>query len=126
MTTSDSGKQLKKRKTSVKASRQVELKNVNGSESKQDVNIVVNKEEPWTLLVHKKVQSEWIAYNPTSMRKPDPSFSSLRLLSWNVNGLRALLKGKEPNPIVGLAQREKFDVLCLQETKLQVSMLFSF
>lgn len=46
----------------------------------------------------------------------------LKLMSWNVNGLRALLK-LEGFSALQLAQREDFDVLCLQETKLQASIL---
>jgi exodeoxyribonuclease-3 len=41
------------------------------------------------------------------------------MISWNVNGLRALLKRKDENSFVQLTKRENFDVLCLQETKLQ-------
>lgn len=57
------------------------------------------------------------------MRPPQPSkdTKSLRLMSWNVNGLRGLLK-LEGFSALQLAQRENFDVLCLQETKLQVSI----
>ncbi|KAK9291029.1 hypothetical protein L1049_009212 [Liquidambar formosana] len=51
-----------------------------------------------------------------------PPFSGdkkfVKLMSWNVNGLRALLKS-ESFSALQLAQREDFDVLCLQETKLQ-------
>ncbi|XP_020237971.1 DNA-(apurinic or apyrimidinic site) lyase, chloroplastic isoform X2 [Cajanus cajan] len=76
--------------------------------------------EPWTVLAHKKPQKGWIAYNPRTMRPPplaqDTKF--VKLLSWNVNGLRALLK-LEGFSALQLAQREDFDVLCLQETKLQ-------
>ncbi|KAK1278597.1 Apurinic endonuclease-redox protein [Acorus gramineus] len=43
---------------------------------------------------------------------------SVKLMSWNVNGLRALLK-LESFSALQLAQEENFDVLCLQETKLQ-------
>ncbi|GLT45206.1 hypothetical protein SLA2020_190550 [Shorea laevis] len=42
----------------------------------------------------------------------------MKLMSWNVNGLRALLK-LEGFSVLELAKRENFDVLCLQETKLQ-------
>ncbi|KAH7846832.1 hypothetical protein Vadar_026183 [Vaccinium darrowii] len=41
-------------------------------------------------------------------------------MSWNVNGLRTLLK-LEGFSALHLAQREDFDVLCLQETKLRFS-----
>lgn len=49
----------------------------------------------------------------------------VKLLSWNANGLRALLK-LEGFSALQLAQREDFDVLCLQETKLQVEYWQSF
>ncbi|KAL6273014.1 hypothetical protein ACE6H2_023706 [Prunus campanulata] len=80
--------------------------------------------EPWTVLAHKKPQKDWIPYNPRTMKLPplarDTKF--LKLMSWNVNGLRALLK-LEGFSALQLAQREDFDVLCLQETKLQASIL---
>ncbi|OVA07081.1 SAP domain [Macleaya cordata] len=76
--------------------------------------------EPWTVLAHKKPQQGWIPYNPRTMRPPplaaDTQF--VKLISWNVNGLRALLK-LEGFSALQLAKRENFDVLCLQETKLQ-------
>lgn len=76
--------------------------------------------EPWTILAHKKPQKHWVAYNPRTMRPPPLSgnVNSVKLMSWNVNGLRALLK-MEGFSALQLAQRENFDVLCLQETKLQ-------
>ncbi|KAF8027305.1 hypothetical protein BT93_E0268 [Corymbia citriodora subsp. variegata] len=76
--------------------------------------------EPWTILAHKKPQKHWVAYNPRTMRPPPLSqnVNSVKLMSWNVNGLRALLKMKGFSALQ-LAEREKFDVLCLQETKLQ-------
>ncbi|XP_022743632.1 DNA-(apurinic or apyrimidinic site) lyase, chloroplastic isoform X2 [Durio zibethinus] len=80
----------------------------------------VNQNEPWTIIAHKKPQKGWIAYNPRTMRRP-PSMGNtkvVKVLSWNVNGLRALLK-VEGFPALELAKRENFDVLCLQETKLQ-------
>ncbi|KAM1109728.1 hypothetical protein EV2_009424 [Malus domestica] len=81
--------------------------------------------EPWTVLAHKKPQKDWIPYNPRTMKRPllprDTKF--VKLMSWNVNGLRALLK-LEGFSALHLAQREDFDVLCLQETKLQ-AMLYS-
>lgn len=119
---SDSGKSSRKRKLAAKASRHMEVETATGSE-RHDIDGLVKKEDPWTLLVHKKVQSEWSAYNPATMRRHDPPSGALKLLSWNVNGLRALLKGKggkmPGSPILELAQKENFDVLCLQETKLQ-------
>lgn len=54
------------------------------------------------------------------MRPPPLSGDTkyMKLISWNVNGLRALLK-LEGFSALELAQREEFDVLCLQETKLK-------
>lgn len=76
--------------------------------------------EPWTILTHKKPQKGWVPYNPRTMRPPPLTADTkhVKLMSWNVNGLRALLK-LEGFSAVQLAQREDFDVLCLQETKLQ-------
>lgn len=78
------------------------------------------EKEPWTRFAHKKPQNNWVAYNPRTMRPPpltrDTNF--VKMMSWNVNGLRALLK-LEGFSALQLAQREDFDILCLQETKLQ-------
>ncbi|KAL6987226.1 tetrahydrofolate synthase [Sarracenia purpurea var. burkii] len=90
-------------------------------------NLSINQSEPWMILAHKKPQKGWIAYNPRTMRPPplngDTTF--VKLMSWNVNGLRALLK-LESFFALQLAQREDFDVLCLQETKLQASLCLLF
>lgn len=87
------------------------------------VTLLTVQSEPWTMLEHKKPQKGWIAYNPRTMRPPPlaEGTKSVKLLSWNVNGLRALLK-LEGFSVLQLAQRENFDVLCLQETKLQASI----
>uniref|UniRef100_A0A2P2IKQ4 DNA-(apurinic or apyrimidinic site) endonuclease n=2 Tax=Rhizophora mucronata TaxID=61149 RepID=A0A2P2IKQ4_RHIMU len=76
--------------------------------------------EPWTFLAHKKPQKGWIPYNPRIMRPLPPAGDTkfVKLMSWNVNGLRALLNSKGFSA-PELAQKENFDVLCLQETKLQ-------
>ncbi|XP_065857526.1 DNA-(apurinic or apyrimidinic site) endonuclease, chloroplastic isoform X3 [Euphorbia lathyris] len=91
---------------------------------KPDNLVTVPHAEHWTILAHKKPQKDWIPYNPRTMRPPplaeDTKF--VKLMSWNVNGLRALLK-LEGFSATELAQRENFDVLCLQETKLQVKPL---
>ncbi|KFK32451.1 hypothetical protein AALP_AA6G243700 [Arabis alpina] len=80
-----------------------------------------NQIEPWTLLAHKKPQKDWKPYNPKTMRPPPlpEGTKCVKVMTWNVNGLRALLK-LESFSALQLAQRENFDVLCLQETKLQV------
>ncbi|KAH0681123.1 hypothetical protein KY284_022208 [Solanum tuberosum] len=84
------------------------------------VVLSVNQDEPWTIFAHKKPKDGWIVYNPKTMRPPPLSKDTkhVKLLSWNVNGLRALLKLKNLC-IQQLADREDFDVICLQETKLQ-------
>ena len=78
--------------------------------------------EPWTVLAHKKPEKDWKAYNPKTMRPPPlpEGTKSVKIMTWNVNGLRALLK-LESFSALQLAQRENFDVLCLQETKIQVT-----
>ncbi|KAK1396272.1 DNA-(apurinic or apyrimidinic site) endonuclease [Heracleum sosnowskyi] len=83
-------------------------------------DLIENQGEPWTVLTHKKPQKGWISYNPRTMRKPPLTADTkhVKIMSWNVNGLRALLK-LEGFSALQLAQREDFDVLCLQETKLQ-------
>lgn len=47
----------------------------------------------------------------------DAAGTTARFVSWNVNGLRAVLK--RPEPLVELVRTERPHVLCLQETKLQ-------
>lgn len=86
---------------------------------KTDDLVTLPQAEPWTVLSHKKPQKGWIPYKPRTMRPaPLTDGNSVKLMSWNVNGLRALLKF-EGFSALELAQRENFDVLCLQETKLQ-------
>ncbi|KAH0875078.1 hypothetical protein HID58_072440 [Brassica napus] len=51
------------------------------------------------------------AYNPMTMRPPPlpEGTKSVKIMTWNVNGLRALLKLESFSPLQ-LAQRENFDV----------------
>ncbi|XP_057547702.1 DNA-(apurinic or apyrimidinic site) endonuclease, chloroplastic isoform X3 [Amaranthus tricolor] len=86
----------------------------------QEVEESAYEKEPWTRFAHKKPQKGWVAYNPRTMRPPPLTRATkfVKLVSWNVNGLRALLK-LEGFSALELAEREDFDVLCLQETKLQ-------
>ncbi|KAJ7563426.1 hypothetical protein O6H91_03G109700 [Diphasiastrum complanatum] len=91
-----------------------------------DLDQALNRRKPWSLLVHKNPQPEWVCYDPTCMRPVLPCVGTnlLKLMSWNVNGLRALLKVRDEKQtdatlISQLAESENFDVLCLQETKLQ-------
>lgn len=75
--------------------------------------------EPWTHLTHKQRRPQWIAYNPRTMRPPPLSTdtNSMKILSWNVNGLQAIVQsGFSADELVA---REDFDVLCLQETHLE-------
>ncbi|KAF8395761.1 hypothetical protein HHK36_019712 [Tetracentron sinense] len=106
-----------------KKSSQVKRKQASKISNEDDgIDLLVNSSEPWTVLAHKKPQQGWVPYNPRTMRPPpltdDTKF--MKLMSWNVNGLRALLK-LEGFSAIELAQKENFDVLCLQETKLQAS-----
>lgn len=90
-----------------------------------EISTTTIQTETWTVLAHKKPKKDWVAYNPRTMR-PLPlsqDTKSVKLLSWNVNGLRALLK-LEGFSALQLAEREDFDVLCLQETKIQVEYWF--
>ncbi|TYI89908.1 hypothetical protein E1A91_D03G086800v1 [Gossypium mustelinum] len=103
--------------TKKKASSDVDSKYVS---AKNRDTLPVNLSEPWTILAHKKPQKGWIAYNPRTMRRSllTENTKFVKILSWNVNGLRALLK-LEGFSAMELAKQENFDVLCLQETKLQ-------
>lgn len=110
----------------VKQSTEKNLKvKVSSKEEEASLTIVVsssNQSEPWTVLAHKKPEKDWKAYNPKTMRPPSlpEGTKSVKIMTWNVNGLRALLK-LESFSALQLAQREDFDVLCLQETKIQVA-----
>lgn len=53
-----------------------------------------------------------------AMRPAAPSGPTFKMITWNVAGLRALMK-KSPGVFPELVAREAADVLCLQETKLQ-------
>ncbi|KAM3352029.1 hypothetical protein ACQJBY_023735 [Aegilops geniculata] len=103
-----------------KTSHKKETVVANGAIAKAGLGLNVDGAEPWTVLVHKKPQAEWIPYNPKVMRPPPLSKDTraLKILSWNVNGLKALVKNRGFS-VHELAQREDFDVLCLQETKIQ-------
>ena len=57
-------------------------------------------------------------YDPEQMRKPAYAGKQLKVLSWNVAGLRALLK-KGTSELDLLVTEEQPDVVCLQEHKLQ-------
>ncbi|KAK4484071.1 hypothetical protein RD792_011290, partial [Penstemon davidsonii] len=81
-----------KGETSIRAKRKVSSK-ITTSNMKVHVS-VGSVGEPWTVLTHKKPQTGWTAYNPETMRPPPIGASTpyMKLMSWNVNGLRALLK----------------------------------
>ncbi|RLN24144.1 DNA-(apurinic or apyrimidinic site) lyase, chloroplastic-like [Panicum miliaceum] len=92
-----------------KTSVQKETLVVKGATPKAGLNPNDNS-EPWTVLVHKKPQAGWIPYNPKTMRPPPLSKDTrvLKILSWNVNGLKALLKSRGFS-LQQLAEREDFD-----------------
>ncbi|KAL2633214.1 hypothetical protein R1flu_004693 [Riccia fluitans] len=90
------------------------------------LEISIDSKKPWLTLAHKKPSPDWVVYDPDTMRPPPlpSSMNFMKLLSWNVNGLRALMKEKDKKVqeslvFTQLAQEEDFDVICLQETKLQ-------
>ncbi|KAK4373724.1 hypothetical protein RND71_009108 [Anisodus tanguticus] len=76
----------------------------------EGIDLSVNQDEPWTIFAHKKPKDGWIVYNPKTMRAPPLSKDTkhVKLLSWNVNGLRALLKLKNLC-VHQLGDREDFD-----------------
>lgn len=112
-------------KRSIRTKRKVSSEVISTSFEKPES--LVSSGEPWTILAHKKPQKGWVAYNPRTMRPPPlaSDVEHVKLMSWNVNGLRALLK-LESFSALQLARREDFDVLCLQETKLQASLCLVF
>jgi exonuclease III len=52
--------------------------------------------------------------------QPHSHTKRFKILSWNVNGIRAVLK-KYPDALPELANNHNLDLICLQETKLQES-----
>ncbi|KAJ0696492.1 putative DNA-(apurinic or apyrimidinic site) lyase transcription regulator SAP family [Helianthus annuus] len=119
-TTVSVDKRIKKRAKQTTKDLNITLESSKNTENCQKNGISEHEAEPWTVLAHKKPQKEWVAYNPRTMRPPalNGDIKHVKIMSWNVNGLRALLK-LESFSALELAQREDFDVLCLQETKLQ-------
>ncbi|KAG6544211.1 hypothetical protein Mapa_014411 [Marchantia paleacea] len=116
--------QGKKRKLEQEAKDSQEENSIHIVEEKI-VEINGDQKKPWLTLAHKKPQADWVPYNPDTMRSASlpSSVKAMKLMSWNVNGLRALIKEKDKKTEEGvlfqLAKEENFDVLCLQETKLQ-------
>lgn len=51
---------------------------------------------------------------------PNSHTNQFKIISWNVNGIRAVLK-KYPDALSDLANRHNPDLICIQETKLQES-----
>ncbi|MEW5303441.1 MAG: hypothetical protein WDW36_006131 [Sanguina aurantia] len=52
------------------------------------------------------------------MRPPPHDGPACRIMSWNLAGMRAVLR-KDPEALKKLAASEHLDVICLQETKIQ-------
>ncbi|KAK1404346.1 DNA-(apurinic or apyrimidinic site) endonuclease [Heracleum sosnowskyi] len=73
--------------------------------------------EPWTFIPQLKLRKGLVPYDPRTMRKQPPDAKHVKMMSWNVNGLKDLLQS-QGDSLLKLAQREDFDVLCLQETHL--------
>lgn len=115
-------KGIKKRAKRITKDVNITLEDSKDIENGKKNDVLEHEVEPWTVLAHKKPQKEWVPYNPKIMRPPalNGDTKHVKIMSWNVNGLRALLK-LESFSALELAQREDFDVLCLQETKLQAS-----
>ncbi|XP_076959937.1 DNA-(apurinic or apyrimidinic site) endonuclease, chloroplastic-like [Bidens hawaiensis] len=113
-------KGIKKRTKRITKDVNITLEDSKDIEIGKKNDVLEHEVEPWTVLAHKKPQKEWVPYNPKIMRPPalNGDTKYVKIMSWNVNGLRALLK-LESFSALELAQREDFDVLCLQETKLQ-------
>ncbi|PXF43305.1 DNA-(apurinic or apyrimidinic site) lyase, chloroplastic [Gracilariopsis chorda] len=57
-------------------------------------------------------------YVAPTMCTPSTHTNTKKLLSWNVNGLRALLR-KDPRALSDLVHQYDPDIVCLQETKIQ-------
>ncbi|KAL6853511.1 hypothetical protein ACP4OV_019540 [Aristida adscensionis] len=78
------------------------------------------RSEPWTRLTHRERLPQWRAYNPRTMRPPPLGSDTkcMKILSWNVNGLQTVVDSGFS--ALELARRENFDILCLQETHLEV------
>ncbi|KAL9249192.1 DNA-(apurinic or apyrimidinic site) endonuclease, chloroplastic-like protein, partial [Drosera capensis] len=74
--------------------------------------------EPWTRFAHKKPQKGWVAYNPRTMRPPPLAVGTkfVKLISWNVNGLRAVRKFNGFSA-KAFAQREDFDEKDVESVK---------
>ena len=60
----------------------------------------------------------WDPAAAAASSEPGGSHASFAVISWNVAGMRALIKNR-PDALPDLAARYDADVLCLQETKLQ-------
>lgn len=48
--------------------------------------------------------------------------SYIKIITWNVNGLSALINGKK-HVLDGLIEKHQPDILCLQETKIQETLV---
>jgi|GEM_PF-100716 len=67
----------------------------------------------------KRVKSVTDSFTRDIIPRKDTSLEdSLKIISWNVNGFRALIKNKKEE-LESLVATEQPDILCLQETKLQ-------
>lgn len=91
--------------------------------SNKDAGQLIRTPEALAALNTKKSKEEiWDTVIPFERRTADTDFDAARMykfITWNVAGLRGLLK-KTPTALTDFMAAEKPDVLCLQETKLNV------
>ena len=72
---------------------------------------------PTRLLLHERGDGS-IFLRDVIGTKPYPSINGLKIISWNVAGLRGTLK-KSPEVLNDLVDKEKPDILCLQVLALE-------
>jgi hypothetical protein len=55
------------------------------------------------------------------------SMKKLSIASWNLNGIRSFFKhDSNGNVLSSLIEKKNLDLICFQETKIQVSLSFIF
>ncbi|CUG88396.1 apurinic/apyrimidinic endonuclease, putative [Bodo saltans] len=68
-------------------------------------------------VTEEQILASTVPFVRTTKDKDHNSKTTLKIIAWNVAGLRALLK-KDGNPLQTLIDTQQPDILCLQETKL--------
>lgn len=101
-------------RTVTKKSTKVETTDGKKLQASSEVISVVKKQKVERVTIPRSPTARWVAGDLPKGRK------LLRLLSWNVAGLRAVLRKEDScAAIKALLEKEKPHILCLQETKLQ-------